>query len=313
MPSKHQPPSSRLIDMEATWILEMQAEHKSARTIQTYTWALRTFCIWLSRDGEYAHCSTTVVEASRAVLVRYFAWLYETKAETTTLVSHIGLSSFFKLCIAYDELQEGDSPMQYVKRPRPAAPETPILSDEHIRTLLASCERGRAFKDKRDYAILRVFLATGMRLAELQALQLLDVNLTAGTVHIQKGKGGRERTTAIGIQVRRALGQYLHARTRHHSAHLPGLWLSQRGGFHLSGIRVMVYRRAKEAGITGVHPHAFRHWFAHGFLSAGGNESDLLTLAGWRDSKMVRERYGASRAKERAIDAHHRLGIGEKF
>ncbi|HEX7613099.1 MAG TPA: hypothetical protein VF371_10025, partial [Candidatus Limnocylindrales bacterium] len=55
----------------------------------------------------------------------------------------------------------------------PHVPETPpnVYTDDEIRRLLAACE-GRAFEDRRDMAVVRMFLDTGMRLAELAGLRL---------------------------------------------------------------------------------------------------------------------------------------------
>jgi integrase len=90
------------------------------------------------------------------------------------------------------------------------------------------------------------------------------------------------------------------------SASSPALWLGRSGPLTTSGIAQILRKRGDEAGIAGLHPHLFRHTFAHHWLAAGGGESDLMLLAGWASPEMVR-RYGRSAAADRARDAHRRL------
>jgi integrase len=63
-----------------------------------------------------------------------------------------------------------------------------------------------------------------------------------------------------------------------------------------NAIRQMIDRRTGDAGIPHINPHRFRRTFAHKWLADGGQETDLMRLAGWRSREMV-GRYGACRRR----------------
>ena len=72
----------------------------------------------------------------------------------------------------------------------------------------------------------------------------------------------------------------------------PWLWLGRRGRLMDSGILQVVRRRSRQAGLGKLHPHLFRHTFAHEMLSAGMQEGDLLDarrMAGPRDAQSLRD------------------------
>jgi integrase len=73
----------------------------------------------------------------------------------------------------------------------------------------------------------------------------------------------------------------------------------------------MMRKRGDQAGLD-MWPHRLRHQFAHLWLKDGGQERDLMRLAGWTTPAML-ARYGAAAATQRALDAHRKHSPGDKF
>jgi site-specific recombinase XerD len=280
---------------------------RSERTIAGYLDALDRFTAFLEAAGR----PTNVGDIVRADVELWLVAMREAGLAPASLANRYrSLRAFFNFVVSEGELAH--SPMQGMGRPKiPEAPPA-VLRDEQIERLLKNTE-GTRFDDRRDSAISRLLVDSGMRRGELVALRLVDIDFEYGVAVIRAGKGGNSRTVPFGHKTALALQRYLRARPKHPSAsRSDALWLGKKGALKDGGVLQLLRRRGAAAGIPGLFAHQFRHTMAHRWLAEGGNEGDLARLGGWRD-RSVMQRYGASAADERAREAHRRMALGDRF
>lgn len=125
----------------------------------------------------------------------------------------------------------------------PKVPEypPPVISPDALRALLKACE-GTWFEDRRDMAIVRMFLDTGMKRAETANLIVEDVDFRTRAA-VVLGNGGRHRACPFGAKTAQAVDRYLRARAKHRRADLPELWLGLAGPMTDNGLAQVVRKR----------------------------------------------------------------------
>lgn len=294
---------ARLDDLARSFARHLRAKGRAERTVVLYGMSVRMFSEWLEAQGR----PPVVDELNRAAIREWLAGLAETREPGTVRTRYRGMFRFCGRCVDEGELAE--NPMRTLKQPEASLKPVPVLHDEELTALLRTCG-SRSFADRRDEAMIRLLLDCGVRVSELRGLRVTDVDLDGGSA-IVCGKGAKVRAVYFGARTTRAVDRYLRARATHRWAHLDALFLTQRGALTPDGARDRIGTRGRAAGLEALHPHRFRHTFAHDFLAAGGQERDLKRLAGWTSDVML-ERYGASAADARAKAAAQRLKRGDR-
>ena len=282
----------------------LRAANKSPKTVAIYGDAARSMIEFFVAGG----MPTDATKVRREHIETYIEDQIAKWRPATANQRYRSLIQFWKYLEEEGEIRT--SPMSRMKPPRVPEALVPVVGEDDLKKLVGACE-GKHFDDRRDMAMIRVLIATGMRAGELTGMRVADLDRDTQVAFVV-GKGRRPRACPYGAKAAQALDRYLRVRKVHPHADSDWLWLGKKGRVTDSGLRQMVQRRAAEAGIGHIHPHQLRHTYAHSFLAEGGNEGDLMMLAGWRSRQML-QRSRAATAADRAQDAYRRMGIGDRL
>lgn len=298
-----------LADLAVSFELGLEERGLSDRTVEAYQRTLSQFTAYLAE-----HELPADTEGVEAPHIR--AFLVAETARTSAASAHLhyrNLRVLFKWLVMEGE-RTGPDPMPRVQAPKVTPKIKPMLTDDDLTKLLKAVE-GTTFEARRDTAILRVLIDSGVRVSGLGGMLLEDVNLPAKTIKVVL-KGSDEHLVPLGRKAAAAVDRYLRTRARHPRTDSPWLWLGtsgrNTGHFGAAGIQDMIERRGKEAGLGKISPHWFRRTFAHDWLNSGGSEADGMRIAGWKTRTMI-EHYAGELAAERARQVHARLAPGDRL
>ena len=235
----------------ATFLDGLAGKNRSAATLRAYRTDVLQFITFLHENNV---AITGVAEVGKVDILEYLAALARKKLTGVARARKVSaIREYFRF------LED----MEVIERSPAAGIETP-KREKHTRVFLRSDEYTKMLSlaggNPRDYAILQVFLQTGIRVSELANLTLADVDLTKPAITV-RGKGNAERAIELEKRGVQALKNYLAVRPESLSDVLflnyKGVPISDRG------IRKLVVKYRKNAGITKrASCHSLRHTFA---------------------------------------------------
>ena len=248
---------------------------KSAHTIKAYSQDLKAFAQWYEQTtGE--PFSPQAVDPRE--ITEYRGYMIRVRTKPATVNRRLVVLRRFFGWAGQNELTT-ENPFAVletvrVKEQREIAPRW--MDHREQLALLRAVRQGG---NTRDLAIIQTLLGTGLRISELVALELADVELgeRSGWLTVRAGKGGKARRVPLEAKTRQSLSAYLVERGKDDSKHF---FLGQRGPLNQAGIDYLVKKYAYQARLEHVTCHTLRHTFAKNLVDAGVPLDQVATLLG---------------------------------
>lgn len=146
----------------------------------------------------------------------------------------------------------------------------------------------RTFTGLRDYTFMLLILETGLRLSEITAVEVEDINFAEGQIFVRHTKGHMHRYVPIQTKMRQQLRRYLKIRGTCETDQLFVTIDAQ--AMQRAALQRIVAKHGKKAGVTGVRcsPHTLRHTFAKLSVMNGAGVFELQKILGHSTMEMVR-------------------------
>jgi site-specific recombinase XerD len=236
----------------ADFLKALIGKNRSAATIRAYQTDIYQFITWLHENNMIV---LSPAQVARADITEYLAFLAERQLSGVSRARKVAaLREYFRYLVDHDAIEK--SPVIGIETPkREKNGRTALTRDEYTAIL------SLAGTSLRDYAILQVFLQTGLRVSELAALCIDDVDLTNRVLHVRLGKGQAYRSIELEHKVTQAIKNYLATRP---NTTYDQLFLNcYNEPISERGVRKLVTKYLHLAGIKKkASCHSLRHTFA---------------------------------------------------
>ncbi len=213
----------------------------------------------------------------------YLALLNEKNYSKATIARKLAtLRSFYKFLVKRNILSS--NPVMAVRTPKQEKRLPHFLEYEDVKRLLETPPADN-WLGARDRAIMETLYSTGVRVSELVALNMDDIDFLGEVVHI-RGKGKKERITPIGTSALQVIQHYMefrNKRARNNPNFDSKVLFVNKHGHRLStrSVRRKMDKYLKMAGLDpSISPHTLRHSFATHMLNNGADLRSVQELLG---------------------------------
>ena len=246
------------------YISKLKEIHKSESTVRVYSSAFEQFCNYYK--------DLPLEKISQEQITSYMQHLaIDRKVSSSYHNQAINAIKFY-----YERVLKGDRKIYLLDRPKKEQKLPVVLNKEEVKDLL------KCIDNLKHKAIVMLAYSSGLRLGELVALKIKDIDSVQMQIRVEQGKGKKDRITILSERVLEILRKYF----QHYK---PKEWLFEGadGGQNSSrSIQQIVKDAVKKAGIKKkVSVHTLRHSFATHLLEAGTNLRYIQSLLGHESSK----------------------------
>ncbi|ATX80666.1 integrase/recombinase XerD [Mariprofundus aestuarium] len=251
---------------------------------------------------------SSLTDADQQEVLHYLASLRQNGLKESTIQRRRSALSTWYAYLQDQGLRE-DHPARHLPKVRKSRPLPKLISEQSVEALINAPDTDTP-TGLRDRTMLEILYATGLRVSELVALRLSQVDLAGGLVRVI-GKGDKERLVPFGAEAASWLQAWLAVRPRESSG--PYLFAG-RGGKAMTRqnfwLRLKLY--AAQAGIAPLpSPHTIRHAFATHLLNHGADLRAVQMLLGHANVTTTEIYTHVTRARLHDVVNHsHPLGRG---
>ena len=258
----------------AAFLQSLRTERRlSPNTVEAYTRDLAALADFCARDG------VAELAGLDSFHIRRFAAESHRKGLSPRSIARrlSAVRSFLGALVALGQIKANVA--MDISAPKPARRLPGTLDTDQVAQLLESTDDDALAL--RDRAMLELFYASGLRLAELIGLDLVDLDFADQTVRVT-GKGNKTRILPVGRQALEAVRNWLPVRLGLAPPDVQALFVSQRGRrLSARSVQLRVARWARRRGSARhLHPHLLRHSFASHLLESSGDLRAVQELLG---------------------------------
>lgn len=285
----------QILDALERFLLQLEADGRSAHTIGQYRRHVRLLARWLAQEGHGGDVRDVVPEDFARFLTAPEARARPDgghKKATSSNALRSSIRGFFAF-VHRAGLAPMD-PSRLIRRAITAPPPPRALRPTEEQKLLAVLRKARGPHGARDRMLVELMLATGVRLSSALGLEVGDVDLDEGVLVLRRAKGNRLQRVLLGEGIRRKLERHLDGRTS--GAVFPG-----RAGGQISARHAQRrFRQWREKAGIGreVTPHSLRHAFGQRIYDRSG---DLLLTMRALGHRSISSTIVYARASERRL------------